>query len=170
MRDLLASLLKQLLLQGAVPSEVASLYKRHANGATPLTEQDCEDRLVDVLKSTRQSFLVVDALDESMNQDDQDDQDDSTPTLRLLDILVKIMQRSQSACKLFVTSRADYNSRYDDLHATEFKLKAEDEDIEKYVEWWWRDSGSQAKWTSDLKSTTLQKLKENAAGQYVLLF
>ena len=169
MRDLLASLLKQLLLQGVVSSEVASLYKRHANGATPLTALDCDDLLVDVLKTSSQSFLVVDALDESTNQDDQDDHDDSPSTLRLLDTLVDIMQRSQSACKLFITSRADYKARYDGLDATEFQLKAEDEDIEKYVEWWWGHSGSQANLTSDLKSTTLQKLKENAAGQYVML-
>ena len=90
------SLLAQLACQReSLPQVLIDLYKNHEHGAQEPGLSTVVEALVAMLKLSGRVFLILDALDESVEQD------------RLLQLLTNVHLQCSSTTNIFVTSRRE---------------------------------------------------------------
>jgi hypothetical protein len=125
-RSLLASLVRQVAIQSKhIPESVLKSYRKHANGANSASLATYTELLSQLLTSFRRSFLVVDALDEYT-------QEETPHSNKLIDGLIKIT-RSQSKCRVLITSREDCLSLHSNVESKKIRIDAKPEDVRMYV-------------------------------------
>jgi hypothetical protein len=119
--DILASLLKQLLVSsaGLIPGSIDSLYSKHRSRNTFPSRQELQEELKSLINGYSQVFVVIDALDEYPEQD---------RTLLINSAILPLH------CNLLVTSRdlALIQQQFRDMPRLD--IAASPADLAKYVE------------------------------------
>ncbi|KAK1775995.1 hypothetical protein QBC45DRAFT_480219 [Copromyces sp. CBS 386.78] len=125
--ELLSSLTKQLCLSmESLPPGVRALHKKHASKCTRPSRQEMTQVLGEVIQGFTRVYVVVDALDELLDDDDHRN--------ALVDELDNL-GRSSPNLKIFVTSRpllADISQFFYD--ASKVDIFANQDDVGAYVE------------------------------------
>lgn len=127
LKDLLSSLLKQLVLgQEATPDVVKSLYNKHNTGGTRTrpSSQDIIDTLLLVAPIYSRVFIIVDALDECHTADEC--------RLRFISEILKL--QTKTGANLFVTSRYIDDIVDSFKGAISLEIRASNEDVLKYLD------------------------------------
>lgn len=112
-----------------MPKALLTSYRNHANGANALSLNGYCELLSELLRSFRRSFLIVDALDEYIDEEDIG----FSTSPRLLEELKKILISCQSNCRLFLTSRSDRLAMSQAMAATRIEIRADEDDIRSYL-------------------------------------
>ncbi|EGO59866.1 hypothetical protein NEUTE1DRAFT_109326 [Neurospora tetrasperma FGSC 2508] len=124
---LLSSLTKQLCLsKESLSPGVGALHAKHTSKSTRPSLQEVTQALKDVIKNFTRVYVVVDAFDELL--DDEDHRNAFVDGLRNLG-------QSSSNLKLFITSRpflTDINQFFDD--AAKVEISANQDDLGRYVD------------------------------------
>ena len=130
--NLIWSLVKQMVLQQEVmPQEVKTLYSNYKNRQSSLSLEDLSRLLSSLSNSFRRSFILVDALDEHLINNDEE----NSMQLTLLNVLLTLPQQRNGSkgYTLFFTSRENglIQERLDGC--TRIDIYATDADITSYV-------------------------------------
>ncbi|KAL9612982.1 MAG: hypothetical protein Q9167_002459 [Letrouitia subvulpina] len=124
--NLMSMLVKQVVLQfRCMPKALVTSYRKHADGANMLSLNGSCELLSELLRSFRRSFLIVDALDEYV--DEEDEEFSTSP--RLLETLKRILVNCQPKCRLFLMSRPDRLAMSQAMKATLIEIRADENDI-----------------------------------------
>jgi hypothetical protein len=153
-------LLKQILTTySRVPSSAASLLQRLERGKGLPSLEKLIEILVDTCAESDELFLVLDTLDEC---------DENTNRPPILELLKRL---SQSAARLFITSRSyspDINSTLKDC--PQITIEATDSDVRAFLHAEIRDCRRMSKVINEtLREEIVQVIVENSEGMYVLL-
>ena len=156
------SLLRQLIKQCRNLSPLLQL-ELELDGEQRLQSVDrLVDALVDTLLITTpllrpHVYLVIDALDESMNLD--------VPFI--MESIERIMRKCKWVSLLFTTRHhfeiGDHLESFT-LHRMCISEQKENQDIEKYIGFRLQNDKRMAKWPTEVKEEVLQSLNEDAAG------
>lgn len=129
---LISSLVKQMVLQQRdMPRELADLYIRKRNGQTSLSLEDYSRLLSSFSNHFRRSFILVDALDEHIINDDEE----NAAQLTLLDVLLDLQEQGDNSGghTLLFTSRENGLIQERLVGCIRLDVRAADADIESYV-------------------------------------
>ena len=130
--NLISSLVKQVILQQRdMPQEVRDLYARFKNGQSFLSLEDYSQLLSSFSNHSWRSFILVDALDEHLINDD----DENAMQWILLDTLLNLQQRGSSSrgSTLFFTSRENSLIQSRLAGGIRIDIRAANSDIDSYL-------------------------------------
>jgi hypothetical protein len=123
-KRLFATILRQLVQsRNTVPASLLALYKDRQNRGGSLTHSEIINELRTLIKASRNTYLVIDALDECIDED--------KPHVKLLEDVCKL--QCEIALRVLATSRfvPDIQEKFD--HAPLLEVKASDDDINNFV-------------------------------------
>ena len=170
---LISSLVKQILLQQEdMPREIKNQYIEHKNGQISLSLEEYSNLLASLSTSFRRSFIVVDALDELVVDEDAE----NSVQKKLIKILLDLPQwNGSNGFALFFTSRHLELIQERLAKCARIEISAADSDIELYLRSRIRESskfGFPVKVRDDAKfiDQIVSTLVENAQGMLVLTF
>src|SRR6202035_2231922 len=151
---MLSSLIAQLCVSGShVPSNVHELYKQ-CKGSQPSMESLFEI-LLSLLTSSHQTYLIMDALDESSERED------------LLDVITRIIQMPLAHVNLLVTSRKERDitdALYNIVDAIGLEGHQIDADICLHVQNCLKRDKRLCKWPPSIKDEIQNVLTQQANG------
>ncbi|KAF5855664.1 hypothetical protein ETB97_008825 [Aspergillus alliaceus] len=111
-------------LKGAVPESVTELYQRHRRKGTAPTEEECLELIQSLTKDSAGTYIVIDALDECVDENDRP----------FWTKLIGQLKSSIINLHLLCTSRHIDDPRGVLENATHVEIRASRADIETYVE------------------------------------
>ncbi len=170
--NLISSLVKQIISQQeSMPEEVITLYSAHKQGQNSLSLGDHLSLLSSLPNSFRRSFILIDALDEHITNEDEE----NALRLTLLDELLKL-QKQGSGLKgytLFFTSRENHVIQEQLAGSVRLDIRAADSDIELYVRSRIVHSSqfrfaNKIRGDAELANTIVDRLIEKAQGMSVM--
>lgn len=170
--NLISSLVKQLVRQQSdMPEEVKELYTKLENGRKSLSLEDHSRLLLSSSNHFRRSFILVDALDEHIINDDEE----GAMQLTLLDILLNLQRQRNSSggYTLFFTSRPNGLIQRRLAGCVCLDIRATDSDIESYLRSRIRDPtkfpfAEKVRDDANLGTLITSRLVENAQGMLVI--
>ncbi|KAF3032456.1 hypothetical protein E8E12_001800 [Didymella heteroderae] len=119
-RHLLAALLKQLVqAHASVAQHVESIFRKHAEDGSEISEDEVLSELRIASETLTTTYIVVDALDECINDNQRD---------QLLEHLQSL--QSQADVRLLITSRVSPRGLQG---ALDMEIKARSDDLKRYV-------------------------------------
>lgn len=130
--NLLSSLVKQIVSQHQeMPPEVDSLYTKHRNGDYVPTVDECSELLSSLPKQFNRCFIVVDALDEHIREEDEN----NAFRTQFLDQLLSLQAKpgTQGGYSIFLTSRESNSIRSQLDGSTSIQLHANESDVRSYI-------------------------------------
>ena len=165
---LLSSLVQQLALQCKdMPQEISDAYDKCSHGQISLSQSDCSELLISVSSRFRRSFVVIDALDELLTNDDEG----SGLRLDILDELLRLQEQRSSRAyySLFVTSRENRVIQQSLARSICVEILANSEDVESYIRSYISDTSKfrfadKVQADSDLGNEIVARLTESAQG------
>ena len=170
--NLISSLVKQITSQQKdMPREVINLYAKHKNGQSSLSLDDYSKLLSTFSNHFRRSFILVDALDEHVINDEEE----SVMQLTLLDILLNLQQQRNSSegYTLLFTSRENGLIQERLVGCARLDIRAADSDIEVYLRSRIYDPtkfrfAKKVQDDANLANLMISRLVENAKGMSVV--
>lgn len=158
-RNLICSFLHQLVQRlHRIPSSLLDLYGQHKNSQPQI--QNLKMTLRFVLSESKQSFLIIDALDECI--------DECGTRKEILTFLAELSDWALPQVHVLVTSRPE-----PDIQKSLASLKRlksiciqtrQQDDIEKYVKSVLTTDSDLAKWSVEVKGEIQDTLTRNSAG------
>ena len=129
---LISSLVKQIVLQQKdMSQEVKSLYKTYKDSDSPRSLEDLSKLLSSLSNQFRRSFILVDALDEHLINNDEENPEQFT----LLNFFLNLYQQRNSSrgYMLFFTSRENGLIKERLAGCARLDIYAIEDDIESYL-------------------------------------
>jgi hypothetical protein len=130
--NLISSLVKQLAMQqDNMPSQVREAYSKHGNGESSLSIDKHSELLESLLRLSKKSYIIIDALDEHLNGDEKH------PTVQI-EFLRRVQEiqkqaNASSCCRLFLTSRENRLIEDQLEGCTRVEIRATDSDIRQFL-------------------------------------
>ncbi|KAI9737017.1 MAG: hypothetical protein M1834_000606 [Cirrosporium novae-zelandiae] len=168
--NLLSSLVKQLVLQcKSIPRVVKECYVKHDNRQSPPSLDESSMMLSFLLEDFRTSFIIIDALDEHLNEQE----DINMSRKNLIRYLQDLQQhvRGSTYCKLLLTSREILNIEKQLINYTRVDIHATESDIRSYLNF--RISSSKFRFASHMRNeahraSIVDRLVQSAQGMFLL--
>ncbi|KAJ6260361.1 hypothetical protein Dda_4587 [Drechslerella dactyloides] len=161
--NLIANLLRQLLHSNShIPETIVNLYRRYSERKTKLTRQELLRLLHDQFRSFSEVYLIIDALDEIPKEGDERD--------KLVDDLHDF-RRFHENIHILVTSRKLASIEADFNGESSLEIRANEDDIKKYVENGIAGSGSlKLLIQSDpcLQDQIIRRITETTQGMFLM--
>jgi len=152
--NMLYSLLAQLSIF-SVPTEVQQLYESHGHGTREATVTQLIDTFVSIANRTSQTYVMLDALDESS---------DRRSVFEFIDAVLNTTDK----INLLMTSRRETDIQNMLQHSVDYIVPIEDKrvdaDIHLHVERCLQNDPDLSKWDIDLKSRIVSSLTSGAHG------
>jgi Cdc6-like AAA superfamily ATPase len=123
-KRLFATIPRQLVQsRNTVPASLLALYKDRQNRGGGLTHSEIINELRTLIKASRNTYFIIDALDECIDED--------KTHVKLLEDVCKL--QCETALRVLVTSRfvPDIQEKFD--HAPLLEVKASDDDINNFL-------------------------------------
>lgn len=161
--------MKQLALQqNALPNEVKELFSKHKDGQSSPSLDEYSKVLSQMLNRFKKSFIIVDALDEHVN----DEEEGCPMQIEFLNQLRQLQQSNATAsCRLFFTSRENRSIQGQLAGCARIDICATDSDIRLFVRSRISDSkfrfASELQRNADLACMITDKLVQLAQGMLV---
>ena len=156
-----------------MPREIADLYIRKREGQTSLSLEDYSRLLSSFSNHFRRSFILVDALDEHIINDDEE----NAAQLTLLDVLLDLQEQGDNSGghTLLFTSRENGLIQERLAGCIRLDIRAADADIESYVRSRIGDPtkfkfAKKVRDDVDFGNLIVSRLVEKAQGMLVLTF
>ena len=153
-----------------MPGEVKKLYSKHNDGQSSPSLDEYSKVLLYLSNHFRKSFIIVDALDEHLNEEEGD----HASQMELFHRLQEFQRQSNATtcCRLFLTSRENLRIRDQLTGYTHIGIRAMDSDIISYLRSRIFDRtkfrfADKLRSTADLANMITEKLVQAAQGMSV---